>query len=210
MGTTALIVEMVIIGFQVLIWMSLLLITIFGYHWIDFSRLKDWSTIISIALIGISYTLGIVFDSFIRSLFGPLEFRNPARFYDQDTVKPAVSFYKMRAYINANNKEVSDDLTRRDYRNSLVRATILNMILITVTLLIMVLIKFGFLWKLVTIILFFSSFLIGIALSTWRKQTMAYYRYMIDVYEALKESEKARKNEEITPHHNEIEADLIG
>jgi hypothetical protein len=33
---------------------------------------------------------------------------------------------------------------------------------------------------------------------------------MIDVYEALKESEKARNNEEITPHHNEIESDLIG
>jgi hypothetical protein len=210
MGTTALIVEMVIIGFQVLIWMSILLITIFGYQWIDLSKLKDWSTTISLALIGISYTLGIVFDSFIRTLFGRLEFRKPEIFFDRGALKPDVDFYRMRAYINANSKEIADDLTRRDYRNSLVKATILNMIMIAVTLLVMIVIKFGLLWKLLTIIVLFSVFLIGIALSTWRKQTLAYYKYMMDVYEAIKEAEKTRPREKITSDQKEFETDFIG
>jgi hypothetical protein len=209
MGTTALIVEMVIIGFQVLIWMSILLLTIFGFHWIDLSKLRDWSTTISLALIGISYTLGVVFDSFIRSLFGHLEFKKPEIFFNRGAIKADVDFYRMRAYVNANSRDIADDLTRRDYRNSLIKATILNMIMISLTLLMLVVIKFGLLWKLLSVIVIFSVFLIGVALSTWRKQTLAYYKYLMDVYEAVKEAEKTTRCENVTSDQQEFEADLI-
>ena len=190
MGTTALIVEMVIIGFQVLVWMALMVLTIFGYHWIDLSKLKDWSTIVSVALVGISYTLGIVFDSFIGSLFAPWEYSVQGRFIDRSHTNSTVSFGQMRAYIIATNSDVSDDLTKRNNRSSLVRATSLNLLLITLSSLVLVLTRIGFSWKLLTVIIVSSGLLTGLAISTWAKSIRGYYYYLNEVYKALKESEK--------------------
>jgi hypothetical protein len=40
MGTTSVVVEMVIIGFQVLVWMTLIVLIFFGHEWIDLSKQK--------------------------------------------------------------------------------------------------------------------------------------------------------------------------
>jgi hypothetical protein len=140
MGTTSIIVEMVIIGFQVLVWMTLVVLTVFGYQWIDLSKLKDWTTLLSVALVGTSYTLGIVFDSFIASLFAPWEYRSRMWLPDKITENPG----RMRAYIMAKNPDASEELLKRANRNSLIRATSLNLVLISITLLIWVQKQFGF------------------------------------------------------------------
>jgi hypothetical protein len=59
---TAIILELVLIGFQVLIWVSLLILTIFGFGWVHLNALKQWSTEISVGLVGVAYMLGLIFD----------------------------------------------------------------------------------------------------------------------------------------------------
>jgi len=142
---------MVIIGFQVVVWMVLIVLAIFGYQWIDLTKIKDWATVISVALVGLSYTLGILFDSFTGSLFSLWEFGSWSWLVPRDrqaTEPPG----KMRAYIMAVNPAASHELTQRANRNSLVRATSLNLVLICITSIIWVQRQFGFSVKIDTVI----------------------------------------------------------
>jgi hypothetical protein len=41
MKDTYIVVELVLVGFQVLIWVLLLVLSVFGYHWIDIDFVKD-------------------------------------------------------------------------------------------------------------------------------------------------------------------------
>src|SRR6267142_1778430 len=128
MGTTALIVEMVIIGFQVLVWISIMILVVVGYKWIDLSKLKDWAAPISIAFIGVSYTLGIIFDGFIRSLFYPFE-PGPIRMIGGGSVRPA----EQMAYVIATNTDAADELYKMANRSSLIRATAVNLLIISIS-----------------------------------------------------------------------------
>lgn len=72
MGTTSLVVELLIIGFQVATWIILLMLTIFGYQWIDIKFLTDWAGLITLALIAASYPVGMVFDALLLAILVPV------------------------------------------------------------------------------------------------------------------------------------------
>ncbi|MBN1184796.1 MAG: hypothetical protein JXB49_21095 [Bacteroidales bacterium] len=76
MNTTAMFVEILIIGLQSIIWFGLLIITLFGENWLillrDFS--EGYESIIVILIIGFCYTMGIIIDriaDFIFELYKP-------------------------------------------------------------------------------------------------------------------------------------------
>jgi hypothetical protein len=197
MGTTSLIVEMVIIGFQVLVWMSLIVLILFGYRDIDPAKLKDWSAIISLALVGTSYTLGLVFNGFIGSVFAHSESslwksfvtrsgREGRRGPAQIPTDPG----QMRAYITAFNSDASEDLTSEAHRHSLIRATSLNLVLIGITSLVWVTKQYGFWLRLDLAILLSSLLLIGLSLFTWFGLSVTYYWHLCSVYDAMKESQE--------------------
>src|SRR2546421_10496063 len=64
----AIIFELVLIGFQVLIWVSLLVLAVFGYGWLRLDGLKQWSTELSVALVGVAYMFGLIFDRAVGAL----------------------------------------------------------------------------------------------------------------------------------------------
>jgi len=70
MSTTAIFVEVLIIGIQCFIWIALLVLSIFGLDWIDsqINFLSNWTALISILFIAISYTLGIIFDRLFNAI----------------------------------------------------------------------------------------------------------------------------------------------
>lgn len=129
MGTTSLLVEIVIIGFQVLVWISLTVLTICGYKWIDLSSLKDWSAAIAVGLIAVSYTLGLIFDNLVASLFAPWQYRTVReatergrRFLSREGLAASpldASPLEMIAYIMATNKDVFEHLERLSNQNRL-------------------------------------------------------------------------------------------
>ena len=197
MGTTSLIVEMVIIGFQVLVWMSLIVLILFGYKGIDISKLKDWSGAISLALVGTSYTLGLVFNGFIGAVFAHWEIslwewfvklsdRKGRTGPAQSRTDPA----QMRAYLTAFNSDASEQLTREFNRHSLIRATSLNLVLIGITSLVWVNKQYGFWLRLDLAIVLSSLLLIVLSLFTWLLLSVTYYRHLGNVYDAMKESQE--------------------
>lgn len=204
MGTTSLIVEMVIIGFQVLVWMSLIVLILFGYKGIDPSKLKDWSAVISLALVGTSYTLGLVFNGFIAAVFVHWESSLWTSFVNRSDregrIGPAhvrtgpahvrTGPGQMRAYITAFNSDASEDLTREANRHSLIRATSLNLVLIGITSLVWVNKQYGFWLRLDLAILLSSLLLIGLSLFTWLGLSVTYFWHLGNVYDAVKESQE--------------------
>ena len=194
MGTTSLIVEMVIIGFQVLVWMVLIVLIVFGYDWVDFQKLKDWATILSVILIGASYTLGIVFDSFMASLYAPWERRSwkwlPEEIKEGMARGEKVSPGHMRAYLMTASPEASEELNNRANRNSLIRATSLNLVIICLASLIFVHKQFGFSPKLEIVIIIFSALLIPLSIRTWGRLRNGYYLFLVNVYQNTKEAEE--------------------
>ena len=61
MGTTVVIVELLVIGFQVLAWVGLLV----GLEWVACCELGNWIPVVGVLLLAAAYTVGIVFDRFL-------------------------------------------------------------------------------------------------------------------------------------------------
>ena len=70
MSTTALFVEILIIGIQGSIWISLIILSVFGIDWINntLNSLKDWATLLTLIILAIFYTVGIVLDRIFDAL----------------------------------------------------------------------------------------------------------------------------------------------
>ena len=76
MGTTALFVEVIIIGVQGITWVTLIMFSIFGYSWTIplETALKDWAALTTITLMSVIYTFGIIIDRFFNAfthIFNP-------------------------------------------------------------------------------------------------------------------------------------------
>ena len=61
------VIELVLIGFQVLVWVTLIGLAIFDFNWIHLDGLKQWSAELSVGLIGVAYMFGLIFDKAVCS-----------------------------------------------------------------------------------------------------------------------------------------------
>jgi len=71
MTTTALVIEHLIIGLQAAIWLSLIVLTGFGWNWINLSVLKDFTTILTFVALATVYPIGIFVDELADYIFKP-------------------------------------------------------------------------------------------------------------------------------------------
>src|SRR5882762_11561503 len=105
----SIILELVLIGFQVLIWVSLLVMTVFGYQWLHLDGLKEWSTEIGVGLVGISYMLGLIFDKAVSTLPYSWILGGGPTPPSEDSPSPLA----MRVEILLTNPDVYESLERR-------------------------------------------------------------------------------------------------
>src|SRR5918911_2503571 len=68
MSTTALIVELVIVGIQVTIWVSMIVVLLSGYQWLNPDTVGKIATPLAVILLAVCYTIGIIFDAFTALL----------------------------------------------------------------------------------------------------------------------------------------------
>ena len=62
MSTTLLFVELLIAGIQVVVWLVLLVLCVFGYQWaaaLPFTLLSEWQALIAVIVLSFVYVLGI-------------------------------------------------------------------------------------------------------------------------------------------------------
>src|SRR4051812_5654203 len=120
--SASIIFELVLIGFQVLIWVSLLILTVFGYNWLQLESLKQWSAQLSVALVGVAYMFGLIFDKAVSALPYSWIVGGGALTKAGDLPSPL----EMRMHILAKKPEVSEVLERRINQHRLVRSTVFN------------------------------------------------------------------------------------
>ena len=173
MGTTSLVVELLIIGFQVTTWVVLLILSAFGYRWIDFSILTSWAGLITIAFLAASYSLALIFDTLLLTETRRLRIATymwPAQAITKlkresgitsDRELPAM----MRTYIVARNPALDGYITRMTYGFRLLTATTLNLVLTCVATLVFLTTRIGLTWNSLVAILL--MFLVPAALSAY-------------------------------------------
>ena len=141
MSTTTVFVELLITGIQASAWVMMLVIAAVGYEWIFnlLPQLEKWVSLVSIIVFTFWYSLGIIMDRLANIFL--LVFRPGALLLNSSWIKrktDSVTKDVRRIKILANEKSISHLLEYLLSRLRIVRATALNMILITISCVIMV------------------------------------------------------------------------
>jgi hypothetical protein len=157
--------ELVIVGFEVLAWVFLLVLALFGYQWISLGLVSEWATQLSFALLGLAYMLGLIFDKAVSSLpFGWIV-GHGAVAETADSASPLL----MRMQVLARNPDMYDVLQKRINQHRLVRSTVFNFALISLSALLFVFTQFGFDFRLVSVLVFLSALFVSLTLFTGRQ-----------------------------------------
>jgi hypothetical protein len=180
---TSIILELVLIGFQVLIWVSLLVLAIFGYEWVHLDALKEWSTEISVGLVGVAYMLGLIFDKAVSSLPYGWIVGSAALARSEDSPSPLA----MRVEILTKQPAVYETLERRLNQHRLVRATVFNLALISISALIFFIAQVGFNLRLIVSFLFLSIMFLGFALFTGKRSAQTLYFELLHAHKTVSE-----------------------
>lgn len=129
MATTAIFAEILIIGFQAIVWLALLSMTILGTPRIDLNLLKGWETLIGLLVLAVAYTLGIVVDRVADSVFDRFDQRLRKDFVPASP--PSV--HEMRLQVLAESEGMAGFLNYARSRVRIARSTAFNLVLIIVT-----------------------------------------------------------------------------
>lgn len=134
MSTTALIVEILIIGIQGAIWVGLIILSIFGHDWIRsaLDLIKGWEPLLYVFFIGICYALGTFIDRMADCLFLLCDPSNILMRFDWIKRKSEVA-HDARMKVFLREKRATDYFFNIRSRIRIVKATALNVFLVTVS-----------------------------------------------------------------------------
>ncbi|HVI76624.1 MAG TPA: hypothetical protein VM715_00370 [Candidatus Acidoferrum sp.] len=157
--------ELVIVGFEVLAWIFLLALSLFGYKWIELDFVTQWATQLSFGLLGLAYMFGVIFDKAVSSLpFGWIV-GHGAVAETADLPSPL----RMRMQVLARNPEIYNELQKRINQHRMVRSTVFNFTLISLSALLFVFTRFGFDLRLFGLLVFLSTVFVSLTLFTGRQ-----------------------------------------
>ncbi|MFN6483339.1 MULTISPECIES: hypothetical protein [unclassified Nostoc] len=174
MNTTALFVELIVIGTGAAIWLIILLLSIFGYTWIPW---KETTALVAlIPVLSVVYVLGIVVDYLAFLLYGKWDKRlRRQKFINKEESESARIYVYTYATINIINRLEYDRSRIR-----IVRAWSINCFILAISTLI-------FVWSQLSLMRFslrlslsiFSALAFGIGivstLYVWRTLSLGYY-----------------------------------
>lgn len=165
MGTTLIIVELVIIGFQVLVWVTLLLWPVLKPNLVHLKHMENWVPVVALSVVAMAYTLGVVFDRFLGFLASISYSQRLLKWlkltFGHQTNEPTstVTLTEKHYYIMQRNPEAYKQWEYNDRQVRLLRATFANAFLIAI----IVCFKDWLYWK-----IWLSLFILGaLAAITW-------------------------------------------
>lgn len=124
MTTTALIVEMIIIGLQVAIWLLMLMALVWHPDVQALDRFEKFSTPLTLVAVGLCYSIGLVVDAFTAWLEDRLV---PSHISDEERDRRIL----MRQKLRLTDRELYADLDRDQYLLRLLRSTAFNILVIS-------------------------------------------------------------------------------
>ena len=188
METTAVVIEVVIGGFQVLVWISLVTMALFGSAWINLAWLKEWLTVIAVALVATAYTLGVIFDEIAGRLLSTLTYKLAKPYVEMSPIGRLLPFRTltpatMKAEILATRPDVHKHLENLFNQNRLIRATAINLPLITLAALLLVAFRVGLTWQRVLVLLVPLGLIASLAVWAMFHAMRAYFYELGIAYE---------------------------
>jgi hypothetical protein len=169
MSTTALVIEHLITGLQAAIWLSLLVLTAFGWNWINLTVLKDFTTILTFVGLAVVYPIGIFVDELADFVFKPWMKRIRRKRFRLEGFDPDdLDLTTMNLLQKTDDEFLKTYFNYIRMRIRVSRSTALNLALITVTALIFTVVRFSHSQRFALII--FVVIFVGIlltALSAW-------------------------------------------
>jgi hypothetical protein len=144
MSTTALVIEHLITGLQAAIWLSLLILTAFGWNWINLTVLKDFTTIFTFVGLAVVYPIGIFVDEFADFVFKPWMKRIRRKRFRLEGFDPDdLDLTTMNLLQKTDDEFLKTYFNYIRMRIRVSRSTALNLALITVTALIFTVVRFS-------------------------------------------------------------------
>ena len=184
MSTTALFVDLLIIGIQVATWLILLIFTVFGYNWFSLDYIKERETVIAVVLLPMFYPVGIFIDNLADYILNSWREKIWEK-YDSSK-KQTVS----RLLTTLKDDRLSDYFDYVRIRIRISRSSALNFTLITILSVIFTLTRLGTVlgdskWTVVAFELVIGAFFIGLAIYSWFSITDTFYRKLKQGWEMM-------------------------
>lgn len=193
MSTTLLFAELLIIGLQATIWLSLLIVNIWGYRWLSTIQaigFSDWQTVIVVLALSFVYVLGIIIDRVADLFFSGWDKRIREKIIPNAPLPIAV----MRFELGKDNEYLNRQFEYTRSRMRIARASSINFALIILLAILFVLNhlqgdpgQVGYL----IFLLVFGSFLVCATLYTWHKLERTYFELVKANYELYESKPKA-------------------
>jgi 8-oxo-dGTP pyrophosphatase MutT (NUDIX family) len=142
LATTAIFAEILIAGLGTFVWLSLIIISVFGTDWLPADFLSNSTAIVGIGLFAIAYVLGILTDRLADSFFGWLKGTRAGMWLnrnfgeDSHTYDTPDDVGKMRLVVLRDSEGMSRFLDYQRSRLRIARATAANLAVLVPTLLI--------------------------------------------------------------------------
>lgn len=184
MNTTLLFVELLITGIQSMVWVSLLVLTVFGYEWLAVLTSKiltDFSVIVTSILISFAYSLGVIFDRVSDHFFHNIgKAIGKQEFPEADKPISVIRFN-----LGKDNPHLNTQIEYTRTRIRISRSSSLNIGLITIFAILFVLfqvsvsLKFG----IIIFILLFGGVLSVGSFLAWKELSSVYARLIKTNYQ---------------------------
>lgn len=137
MSTTSLIIEFLIVGIQVAIWLGLIFLSIFGIDWFVLEKIKGFEIMISVLALPIVYPIGIFVDNLADSLLDKWNRKIREKYI------PDKSLSVSKLLVVAKNEWLAAIFDYGRARIRISRSTALNFLIITIVLPIFILTRLG-------------------------------------------------------------------
>jgi hypothetical protein len=177
---TALLVELLIIGFGGLLWIALGIVVVWGDDWINLAMLGDWSATVTLFLIATAYIVGLLLDSFCATIFDPFERRIRDKACTEEEVCAHADI--LRLYVMTISEELSKYFEGRYNRSRLLRATALSSVLSAFFAFVLAVQSSGFSWRLLIFSLAAVGLIAWVSLRTWKRYVRRYYKSLEDIW----------------------------
>jgi hypothetical protein len=177
MSTTLLFAELLIAGFEVVVWFVILVFTVFGYDWVfkvQTQIFSDWQILISVVALAFVYVLGILFDRFADMIFSKWDRAISKRIFGEEA---AIVFAVKRFQISKENEYLHYQFEYTRSRQRIARASALNFAITTVLAFVFVATRLqgsSYYATLLWFIAIVGIFLTVLAIITWYKLINSY------------------------------------
>ncbi|RPJ79753.1 MAG: hypothetical protein EHM20_00435 [Alphaproteobacteria bacterium] len=189
MSTTALFIELLVIGLEALAWIALLIGIFFGLDWITslgvaFEKASGFTTVV---VIGIAYLIGIIVDEICDALVSP--WTNRIRSSVREKGHPEM--WDMQSYVLTYSKEVTEQLGYVRSRIRITRSSIFNLGLIGILAIVFiskqVSIPVDAKSSLILFVAITSVVIVGMTIFVYWRTELSYWLRTRSVYKSLTE-----------------------